>query len=172
MIESFFFSLLSVHSVAYSYHMWQCTELQASNENNPDEALAIGSDLAGQASSSISKENRNVHLENTSSNSSRGSWIFTPTCINHLVVDLNEISGSTSEKLTSGVSIDSVAKKPSRFEAAKGEAELDMLLDSFGETKSYDSTQVTEESSVFLPMRSFNGSVSQWMHYMRGKRLM
>ncbi|XP_027127458.1 uncharacterized protein LOC113770895 [Coffea eugenioides] len=132
-----------------------CTELYANNEKNPDELQATGStkatesEFAGQPSSIISKENRNILLsqEYMSSNSSRVSQFSVPTSIDHRVDDLKEISGSTSVKLTSGVSIDSSSKKPSRFEAAKAEAELDMLLDSFGETKFFDSSWMAGESS-------------------------
>lgn len=62
-------------------------------------------------------------------------------------------SGGTSEsigKYRAQSNVPSVAnpkKKSSRFEAAAAEAELDMLLDSFSETKLSDSSGLTKKSS-------------------------
>ncbi|CAK9167681.1 unnamed protein product [Ilex paraguariensis] len=61
--------------------------------------------------------------------------------------------GCTSQSIfsesTAELNVDSIAnpaKKPSRFEAAAAEAELDMLLDSFSGAKFLDSHDVTEKS--------------------------
>lgn len=132
-----------------------CTELQTNNEKNPDEVRATSSteatesEFAGQPSSSVSKENRNILLsqECMSSNSSRVSRFSASTSPGRRVDDLKEISGSASVKLTSSVCTDSSSKKQSGFEAAKAESELDMLLDSFGKTKFFDSSWMTGESS-------------------------
>ncbi|KAL3509292.1 hypothetical protein ACH5RR_028693 [Cinchona calisaya] len=136
----------------------ECTDLQSRNEKSPDEAQSRDNNEAtenvidGLASSSTSEEKKNIHLshEYMSSNSSWSIHTSSPTSITHPVDDLwqvNEASGSTSGKSTSDVSADSVAKKPSRFEAAAAEAELDILLGSFNETKFFDSTSMTQQSS-------------------------
>lgn len=145
--------------MAYDNHVWQCTYLQSGNEKNPDDAQArditeaAENVIDGQASTIASEEKRNIHLSQgyMSSDSSRRILTSSSTSINHPADDLwqiNETSGgSTSEKSTLNVYADSVAEKPSRFEAAEAEAELDMLLGSFNETKFFDSTSVTQQSS-------------------------
>nr|GMC51113.1 Large tegument protein like [Ipomoea batatas] len=64
---------------------------------------------------------------------------------------------------TPEINVNTAAKKPAQFEIANAEAELDMLLGSFAETKFLESNRVTEESwdNSFLTQNDVSSSFSE-----------
>ncbi|GAA0163428.1 hypothetical protein LIER_39594 [Lithospermum erythrorhizon] len=69
---------------------------------------------------------------------------------------VEQTSQSNMSKSTAELGMVSVAKKPSKFEALTAEAELDMLLDSFSETKFLESSigeKILEDVPSIEPMK-------------------
>lgn len=66
-------------------------------------------------------------------------------------------------RYTPEINVNTAAKKPAQFEVANAEAELDMLLGSFAETKFLESNRVTEESwdNSFLTQNDVSSSFSE-----------
>ncbi|XP_059663208.1 protein ECERIFERUM 16 isoform X2 [Cornus florida] len=142
-----------------------CSELQESNtqESDQDQATygseAVKKDYGEPTSHGLSQGDKNVHQYEVSS--SQTTITITSTSRIHPVPisankgskftnqvkdDLQQFDGtgkSTKQESVTKVNVNSDANpknQQSRFEAADAEAELDMLLDSFNETKLFDSS--------------------------------
>ncbi len=111
--------------------IYQCTEGKESAQMQ-----TCHSEAATTISENFSEKVKIEDQNTESTSSSEGS-----ISVNYIDVDLIEIGKSSqneASKSTAEFSVKSVLdpqKKPSTFEAADAEEELDMLLDSFGETK-------------------------------------
>ncbi|CAI9089305.1 OLC1v1023863C1 [Oldenlandia corymbosa var. corymbosa] len=131
------------------------SEVQTNSEKDPDHALptvstdAAEATLDGESSISIPEQNRSTFQspESRSSIPSTGSCnVSAPTSSNQPLDDFLG-NGGTSEKVALEVHAESSVERSSRFEGTAAEAELDMLLDSFSETKFFDSSAVAKISS-------------------------
>ncbi|KAA8524309.1 hypothetical protein F0562_010732 [Nyssa sinensis] len=167
-----------------------CTELQASDtrESTQDQATcgagnkASNKDSGELASRGLSEGDKNVdrYSEVGSSEISSSSSSPVPIFANKGSKSMNQVKdelwqfGGTGQSSVlesiaeSTVNSDANPKQQqSRFETAAAEAELDMLLDSFNETKFIDSSGFSEKSSykAYVSQQETSASLSEGISF-------
>lgn len=97
--------------------------------------------------SSLGREPEENILKQRNSESISSATTITRDLPVPTAIDVKDTDQGSLPESISNQSMDSAAKKSARFEAAHAEAELDMLLDSFGETKFFETSSVTKRSN-------------------------
>lgn len=153
-----------------------CIELQENTGEEPNEGQRASSDTGavevvsdGVCSNAVSQEKLKVHQSSDYVTSDSGKSICNsgPTSTSGGFLDnavdslweLDEARNTTSRNFTSDLTTDSTSEKPLRFDAVVAEAELDLLLDSLGETKLFDSSVRKQPSGTpYIPQGLSNQS--------------
>ncbi|CAI9757267.1 unnamed protein product [Fraxinus pennsylvanica] len=122
-------------------------ELQEYSGDKHDVGQISHETLAADVSSLSREPEENIFKERDCASICSAATITTDLPV-ATAIDVNHTDQRSLPESISNANVDLAAKKSARFEAADAEAELDMLLDSFGETEFFDSSSVTKRSNT------------------------
>lgn len=134
-----------------------CTEeLQKLSENEQAKDKA---GVAEEVFDSLAHGNQFVRSPSNTAGTSTSS----STSTRDEILQAKGIGQTDLPRYTPEINVNTAAKKPAQFEVANAEAELDMLLGSFAETKFLEPNRVTEESwdNSFLTQNDVSSSFSE-----------
>nr|GME02566.1 Large tegument protein like [Ipomoea batatas] len=134
-----------------------CTEeLQKLSENEQAKDKA---GVAEEVFDSLAHGNQFVRSPSNTAGTSTSS----STSTRDEILQAKGIGQTDLPRYTPEINVNTAAKKPTQFEVANAEAELDMLLGSFAETKFLEPNRVTEESwdNSFLTQNDVSSSFSE-----------